>query len=104
VEARMLRISVEGLSNRHETLHLEGHLVGPWVAQLQLSCEQVLGESKRLTLDLTAVSFRSPQSEPSRSQDAALARSAAASRRVEQVLQEDRRICRRRQKYLSSVE
>ncbi len=57
MEARMLRISVEGLSNRHETLRLEGHLVGPWVAQLQLSCEQVLGESKRLTLDLTAVSF-----------------------------------------------
>ena len=57
MEARMLRISVEGFSNHHETLHLEGHLVGPWVEQLQLSCEQVLGGSKRLTLDLTAVSF-----------------------------------------------
>jgi ABC-type transporter Mla MlaB component len=57
VEAHMLRISVEGFSKRDETLRLEGHLVGPWVEQLQLSCEQVIGGSKRLTLDLTAVSF-----------------------------------------------
>jgi ABC-type transporter Mla MlaB component len=57
VEARMLRISVERFANHHETLRLEGHLVGPWLGQLQLSCEQVLGESKRITLDLTAVSF-----------------------------------------------
>jgi ABC-type transporter Mla MlaB component len=57
VEAHMLRISAERFSNHHETLRLEGHLVGPWVGQLQLSCEQVLGESKRITLDLTAVSF-----------------------------------------------
>jgi hypothetical protein len=55
--ARMFRISVERFSNHHETLHVEGHLVGPWVEQLQLSCEQVIGGSKRLTLDLTAVSF-----------------------------------------------
>jgi ABC-type transporter Mla MlaB component len=57
VEARMFRISVERFANHHETLRLEGHLVGPWLGQLQLSCEQVLGESKRITLDLTAVSF-----------------------------------------------
>jgi hypothetical protein len=57
VEAHMLRISVGGFSQRDETLHVEGHLVGPWVEQLQLSCEQVLGKSKRLTLDLTAISF-----------------------------------------------
>jgi anti-anti-sigma regulatory factor len=57
VEARMFRISVERFSNHHETLHVEGHLVGPWVEQLQLSCEQVIGGGKRLTLDLTAVSF-----------------------------------------------
>ena len=57
MEARMFRISVERFANHHETLHLEGHLVGPWVEQLQLSCEQVLGEGKQLTLDLTAVSF-----------------------------------------------
>lgn len=57
MEARMLRISVKRFSNHHETLHVEGHLVGPWVEQLQLSCEQVIGESKRLTLDLTAVCF-----------------------------------------------
>lgn len=57
MEARMFRISVERFSNHHETLHLEGHLVGPWVEQLQLSCEQVIGGSKRLALDLRAVSF-----------------------------------------------
>jgi ABC-type transporter Mla MlaB component len=57
VEARMLRISVERFSNHHETLRLEGHLVGPWLGQLQLLSEQVLDESKQLTLELTAVSF-----------------------------------------------
>ena len=57
MEARMLRISVERFSNHHETVRLEGRLVGPWLRQLQLSCEQVLDESKQLTLDLTAVSF-----------------------------------------------
>jgi hypothetical protein len=55
--ARMFRIWVERFSNHHETLHVEGHLVGPWVEQLQLSCEQVIGGSKRLTLDLTALCF-----------------------------------------------
>lgn len=53
----MLRISVEELSGHNATLHLEGHLVGPWVGELQLSCDQALRESKRLTLDLTAVSL-----------------------------------------------
>ena len=53
----MLRISVKEFSGYTATLHLEGHLVGPWVEELQLSCDQVLRESKRLTLDLTAVSF-----------------------------------------------
>ena len=57
MQARMLRISVERFSNHHETLRLEGHLVGPWVEQLELSCEQLLGDNKLLTLDLTAVSF-----------------------------------------------
>ena len=56
MQARMLRISVERF-NHHETLRLEGHLVGPWVEQLELSCEQLLGDNKPLTLDLTAVSF-----------------------------------------------
>ena len=53
----MFRISVERFSNHHETLHLEGHLIGPWVEQLQLSCEQGIGGGKQLSLDLTAVSF-----------------------------------------------
>ena len=53
----MLRISVEEVSGHNATLRLEGHLVGPWVEELRLSCDQVLRESKRLTLNLAAVSF-----------------------------------------------
>jgi anti-anti-sigma regulatory factor len=57
MQAHMLRISVEDFSGQDAILHLEGHLVGPWVEELRLSCEKALGESKRLTLDLSAVSF-----------------------------------------------
>ena len=57
MQAHMLRISVEESSGQNTTLYLEGHLVGPWVEELRLSCETVLDENKRLTLDLTAVSF-----------------------------------------------
>jgi ABC-type transporter Mla MlaB component len=57
MQAHMLRISFEEFSRQDATLHLEGHLIGPWVEELRLSCEKVLGDSKRLTLDLTAVSF-----------------------------------------------
>jgi ABC-type transporter Mla MlaB component len=53
----MLRISVEKFSELNEILYLEGHLVGPWVQELRLSCDHALHESKRLTLDLSAVSF-----------------------------------------------
>jgi len=53
----MLRISVEEVSGHNTTLRLEGHLVGPWVEEFQLSCGQILRESKRLTLNLAAVSF-----------------------------------------------
>jgi anti-anti-sigma regulatory factor len=57
MQGYMLRISLEEFSGQGVTLHLEGHLVGPWVEELRLSCEKILGESKRLTLNLTAVSF-----------------------------------------------
>jgi anti-anti-sigma regulatory factor len=57
MQAHMLRISVEESSAQNTTLQREGHLVGPWVEELRLSCDKVLGESKRLTLDLSAVSF-----------------------------------------------
>ena len=57
MQAHMLRISVEEFSAQGAILHLEGHLVGPWVEELRSSCEKILGESKRLTLDLTALSF-----------------------------------------------
>ena len=53
----MLRISVEEFRGQNATLHLEGRVVGPWVEELRLACDQVLRENKRVTLDLTAVSF-----------------------------------------------
>jgi ABC-type transporter Mla MlaB component len=54
----MLRISVEKSSGGlNETLYLEGHLVAKWVQELSFSCDQALRESKRLTLDLSTVSF-----------------------------------------------
>ena len=57
MQAHMLRTSVEEFSGQDAILYLQGHLVAPWVEELRLSCEKVLGESKRLTLDRTAVSF-----------------------------------------------
>ena len=39
------------------TLRLEGRAIGPWVEELQRSCEQVLGTGAGLTLDLSEVWF-----------------------------------------------
>ena len=44
-------------SRAAETLRLEGHLGGPWVGELRRSCDRVLSNGKRLTLDLADVSF-----------------------------------------------
>jgi anti-anti-sigma regulatory factor len=40
-----------------ETFQLEGRLGGVWVDELRRSCDRVLSEGKRLTLDLSGVSF-----------------------------------------------
>lgn len=40
-----------------ETLRLEGHLGGPWVDELRRSCDRVFSRGKRLTLNLSEVSF-----------------------------------------------
>jgi ABC-type transporter Mla MlaB component len=38
-------------------LRLEGQIVGPWVEELRNSCERVLTQGKRLTLDFADLSF-----------------------------------------------
>jgi hypothetical protein len=38
-------------------LYLEGQVVGPWLAEVRRCCERVLATARRLTLDLTNVSF-----------------------------------------------
>jgi len=53
----MLKIVARGNGDRTTTLFLEGKLVGPWVEELRRSCEQALGTTVELTLDLGTVSF-----------------------------------------------
>jgi len=53
----MLKIVSRGNANGSTTLVLEGRLVGPWVEELRRSCEQPLGSTRDLTLDLGTVSF-----------------------------------------------
>jgi anti-anti-sigma regulatory factor len=53
----MLKISQIGPVNHTVTLRLEGRVVGPWVAELQNSCEEVLTEGRALKLHLAAVEF-----------------------------------------------
>lgn len=53
----MLRISVIESAESAVTLHLEGQVVGPWTAELGDTCERLLAERRRLTLDLGDVSL-----------------------------------------------
>jgi ABC-type transporter Mla MlaB component len=53
----MLKISQIGPVNHTVTLHLEGRIVGPWVMQLQKSCDEVLTEGRSLKLRLADVEF-----------------------------------------------
>ena len=53
----MLKISQIGPVNRTVTLRLEGRIVGPWVAELEHSCEEVLAEDRSLSLNLAEVEF-----------------------------------------------
>jgi ABC-type transporter Mla MlaB component len=38
-------------------LRLEGRVIGPWVAELRRAADDVLARRRRLTLDLTSVSY-----------------------------------------------
>lgn len=53
----MLRISVIESAANAATLHLEGQVAGLWIAELGDTCERLLGERRRLTLDLGDVSL-----------------------------------------------
>ena len=57
----MLKISQAEPVNHAVTLRLEGRVVGPWVAELQNSCEQVLMEGRSLKLHLGDVEFMDAQ-------------------------------------------
>jgi hypothetical protein len=54
---KMLRITEERTSDKTMTFRLEGRIVGPWVALLETSSEEVLGQACELTLDLGEVVF-----------------------------------------------
>jgi len=47
--------------NHTVVLRLEGRVVGPWVTELQKSCEEVLADGRSLKLHLADVEFMDPQ-------------------------------------------
>ena len=53
----MLKISQVEPVNHAVTLRLEGRVVGPWVTELQKSCEAVLTRGQSLKLHLADVEF-----------------------------------------------
>ena len=57
----MLKISQIEPINHAVTLRLEGRVVGPWVAELQKSCEEVLTARRSLKLHLADVEFMDAQ-------------------------------------------
>jgi ABC-type transporter Mla MlaB component len=57
----MLKISRIGPVNHAVTLRLEGRVIGPWVAELQKSCEEALTEGRPLKLHLADVEFLDTQ-------------------------------------------
>jgi anti-anti-sigma regulatory factor len=58
----MLRITEVVDRGTETTLHVEGRIVSEWVGVLQEECRRVLQESsRRLRLDLGAVTFMDPR-------------------------------------------
>lgn len=53
----MLKISHIDSMNQAIALKLEGRLVGPWVSELQKSCDEVLTGKNGLELHLSEVEF-----------------------------------------------
>jgi len=56
-KTNMLRISHDQVTADRVRLRIEGRMIGPWVAEVRRSCEPFVGHGRRLTLDLTAVTF-----------------------------------------------
>lgn len=53
----MLKISEAKPGGQSITLRLEGSVVGPWVGELEKICEPLVGDGRKLSLDLAEVSF-----------------------------------------------
>ena len=53
----MLKIAHLKETPGHQTLRLEGQVIGPWVEELRRSCERILEAGGTVTIDLTDVSF-----------------------------------------------
>jgi ABC-type transporter Mla MlaB component len=53
----VLRISHERVTAKEVRLVVEGRLLGPWVIELEKTCEPFLGNGRRLQLDLSQVWF-----------------------------------------------
>lgn len=53
----MLRISHKRLTAKEVLLVVEGELLGPWVRELEKTCEPFWGNGRRLELDLSQVLF-----------------------------------------------
>ena len=53
----MLKISRINAAPPSDVLRLEGRIIGPWVAELRQTCEQVLSDGRPLTLQLADVEF-----------------------------------------------
>ena len=53
----MLKIVMAEAGAGRAVLHLEGQVVGPWVAELERVCAPLLGGGTALWLDLSTVSF-----------------------------------------------
>ena len=52
-----MKVTVVESSIAAVRLRVEGRLTGRWVEELRRSCDRVLGDGIRLTLDLADVSF-----------------------------------------------
>jgi hypothetical protein len=53
----MLRISHDRVTSKEVGLVVEGSLQGPWVRELEKTCEPFVGNGRTLTLDLSQVLF-----------------------------------------------
>lgn len=53
----MLRISHKRLTAKEVLLAVEGELLGPWVGELEKTCQPFLSNGRRLELDLSQVLF-----------------------------------------------